>query len=181
MSQTNLAIELHQKLTSNISQKVKPRIFNLLTPARIGKLQSLIPMPIKLTSIEFVLNRLLKDPISSGLFDFLDGRVIGIHISDADIYASISAKKNSLHCIHISSEECLQNEANLTINTVDAIKLINQEVDPDTLFFKRRLKISGNTELAHWVKNTIDSIDPEIIPILLRQLLAEYSNSIVKQ
>lgn len=178
MSQTSLAIQLHQILSTAISQKLKPPIFRLITPSRLGKFQDLVPMRIKAISIELLLNRLLKEPINAGQFDFLEDRIIGIHISDANIFTSISANNNSLQCMHVSAQEYTQNEANLSINTSDAIKLINQEVDPDTLFFKRRLKISGNTELAHWVKNTIDSIDPAIIPELFKKLLSDYSNSI---
>jgi O2-independent ubiquinone biosynthesis accessory factor UbiT len=36
--------------------------------------------------------------------------------------------------------------------------------DPDTLFFQRRLKIEGDTELGLEVKNLIDGIDIEQLP-----------------
>ena len=39
------------------------------------------------------------------------------------------------------------------------------QVDPDTLFFRRKLAIEGNTELGLTLKNFLDSQDPEqLIP-----------------
>jgi predicted lipid carrier protein YhbT len=51
---------------------------------------------------------------------------------------------------------------------------VQQEVDPDTLFFQRKLKINGDTELAHHVKNTIDTLDPEVIPGFMLTLMEQY-------
>ena len=41
----------------------------------------------------------------------------------------------------------------------DYAALAAREADPDTLFFNRRLVVEGETELALWVKNTLDTID----------------------
>ena len=43
--------------------------------------------------------------------------------------------------------------------------------DPDTLFFNRRLRIEGDTELGLVVKNSIDAIDWQNLPAPLRALL----------
>ena len=43
--------------------------------------------------------------------------------------------------------------------------LLRQE-DPDTLFFNRRLKIEGDTELGLVVKNLLDSIDWSTVPVM---------------
>lgn len=40
--------------------------------------------------------------------------------------------------------------------------------DPDTLFFQRRLRIEGDTELGLYVKNLMDSIDLDTMPPLLK-------------
>lgn len=41
----------------------------------------------------------------------------------------------------------------------DFLRLAFREVDPDTLFFDRRLSIEGDMELGLLLKNTLDSID----------------------
>ncbi|MCI2285515.1 SCP2 sterol-binding domain-containing protein [Colwellia sp. MSW7] len=43
--------------------------------------------------------------------------------------------------------------------------------DPDTLFFQRRLKIEGDTELGLEVKNLIDAIDIEQLPSSIHSLV----------
>lgn len=46
-----------------------------------------------------------------------------------------------------------------------------QQEDPDTLFFQRRLLISGETDLGLEVKNLLDAVDPEQLPAVVRELL----------
>lgn len=41
----------------------------------------------------------------------------------------------------------------------DFLRLARREVDPDTLFFDRKLSIEGDTELGLLLKNTLDAID----------------------
>ncbi|MNP62413.1 SCP-2 sterol transfer family protein [compost metagenome] len=49
-------------------------------------------------------------------------------------------------------------------NWRDFVLLASRHEDPDTLFFRRRLVIEGDTELGLAVKNLIDSLDPEDLP-----------------
>ncbi|MDY0013392.1 MAG: SCP2 sterol-binding domain-containing protein [Rhodocyclaceae bacterium] len=59
--------------------------------------------------------------------------------------------------------------ADLTLSATvrDFLALALREEDPDTLFFSRRLRMEGDTELGLLVKNTLDSAD---WPALLRDL-----------
>jgi O2-independent ubiquinone biosynthesis accessory factor UbiT len=43
--------------------------------------------------------------------------------------------------------------------------------DPDTLFFQRRLVIEGDTELGLGVKNFLDGLDEERLPLPLQLAL----------
>ena len=59
----------------------------------------------------------------------------------------------------------------------DLILIAARKEDPDTLFFQRRLRIEGDTELGLYVKNLMDAIELESMPTLLRvglQQLAEF-------
>ena len=49
----------------------------------------------------------------------------------------------------------------------DFVAMICQQVDPDTLFFRRRLQLLGDTELGLECKNLLDRIGPERLPALL--------------
>ncbi|MNE85740.1 SCP-2 sterol transfer family protein [compost metagenome] len=50
----------------------------------------------------------------------------------------------------------------------DLILIAARKEDPDTLFFQRRLHIEGDTELGLYVKNLMDSIDLDTMPLLLK-------------
>ncbi|MBI2316775.1 MAG: SCP2 sterol-binding domain-containing protein [Betaproteobacteria bacterium] len=47
--------------------------------------------------------------------------------------------------------------------------------DPDTLFFNRRLRIEGDTELGLVVKNALDAIDWQSLPAPLRPFLDRWA------
>jgi predicted lipid carrier protein YhbT len=54
----------------------------------------------------------------------------------------------------------------------DLILIAGRKQDPDTLFFQRRLKIEGDTELGLEVKNLIDALDIEKLPSSVHSLVA---------
>jgi len=92
---------------------------------------------------------------------------------EAGLFVGLSCSHNRIICNHFDSKACTS-DATLSIDTLNAINLIQQEVDPDTLFFQRKLKINGDTELAHHVKNTIDTLDPEVIPAFMLTIMDKY-------
>ena len=59
--------------------------------------------------------------------------------------------------------------ASVTIsgNWREFLLLASRQEDPDTLFFRRRLVIEGHTELGLALKNLIDSLDPDVLPVWL--------------
>ncbi len=56
-----------------------------------------------------------------------------------------------------------QPDLTLSANLRDFIALALREEDADTLFFGRRLRMEGDTDLGLLVKNTLDAIDWESI------------------
>ena len=50
-------------------------------------------------------------------------------------------------------------EVTLRTDQQSLLEMLHNEVDPDTLFFQRRLLITGNTELGLYLKNFIDSLE----------------------
>lgn len=51
----------------------------------------------------------------------------------------------------------------ITANSSDFLQLARRQIDPDTLFFNRRLSMEGDTELGLVVKNAIDAME---LPVL---------------
>lgn len=50
----------------------------------------------------------------------------------------------------------------------DLVLIAARKEDPDTLFFQRRLRIEGDTELGLYVKNLLDAFELETMPAILR-------------
>ena len=167
-----------QLLPGTLRQGIKPAARNLLGPATLGKIAARLPFKINATLIESICNRAFKEQIEDEDFEFLAQRTIQIKLMDANLAIGLSYQSGRIVCLHFGADHC-EAEATLSINSIDAISLIQQQVDPDTLFFQRKLKISGDTELAHHIKNTIDTLSPEIIPAFLMKFLSEYKSRVL--
>ncbi len=119
-----------------------------------------VPMPVKAKAITSVMNAMFAKPLQEGELEFLAQRVININVSDAELRFSVRMDKESLRA---GSEVA---EADLTIEgTVYTFLLLaTRKEDADTLFFRRQLKTSGDTELGLHVKNFLDGLEPETLP-----------------
>jgi predicted lipid carrier protein YhbT len=77
-------------------------------------------------------------------------------------------------------ERELDDDVSISGDSQDFILLATRRADPDTLFFQRRIRIEGDTELGLGVKNTMDSMDWDDLPMPLRKLLQSVSLVIEK-
>ena len=153
-----------------LKQIISPEFFK---PKRLTKIAKALPFKLNAILFETIANKVLFVQIKQGDFDFLQNKTLQINMLDADLMLGLSFKNNTITCIHFSEQAFLA-DVTLAVNTSDAISLIKQEVDPDTLFFQRKLKIQGDTELAHHIKNIIDTLDPKIIPNFIFKIMSEY-------
>jgi len=160
------------------NQQIEGFLTKSLSPQFISNLATKLPLAFNGRLIEFACKHIFYEQLEEGEFNFLKDRIIVIHLNDANLFIGLGFDGEQLRCNHFNSEN-LNAEAQLSIGVSDAISLIKQEIDPDTLFFQRRLKISGDTELAHHVKNTIDTIDPEKIPTPLVKALDLYRSKVL--
>ena len=150
----------------------------LISPNNLGWVSTKFPDKLNFLATQALINNAFAEQISEGDFDFLQDRLLQIEILDAGLYIGLSFQQNKIICNHFSDQHKLS-DVTLSIETTHAIQLIQQEIDPDTLFFQRKLKINGDTELAHHVKNTIDTLDPERIPAFIVKLLSEYNKRVL--
>lgn len=126
------------------------------------RLPGLFKLPVKclpqaLRSRLFLaaLNKLFRQELNDQELDFLQGRSVAISIKDADLGFSFS-----LHNKHfVVGKPVTQCDLKIAGSLYDFLLLISRREDPDTLFFNRRLKLSGDTELGLYVKNFLDSVD----------------------
>lgn len=112
------------------------------------------------------LNRLFTEELIDGDFDFLDGKVFSIAVRDAPICCRITLRRG-----RFAATDSSQADATVSATVHDFLLLMAQQEDPDTLFFQRRLLISGETDLGLEVKNLLDAVDPEQLPVVVKALL----------
>ena len=89
-------------------------------------------------------------------FSFLEGRTLRIIVDDLGARATL--RYTAGHFRPASAE--IEADVSFRANTADFLKLLRRTEDPDTLFFQRKLRIEGDTELGLHLKNLLDSIEP---------------------
>jgi predicted lipid carrier protein YhbT len=121
----------------------------------------LAPNSLKAIVITRALNTLFATPLADGELEFLDNRKVNITISDAGLAFCVSLKGDQLVASRLSGQPDLSLEG--TVYTF--LLLGTRREDADTLFFRRQLKSQGDTELGLFVKNFLDGLEPETLPM----------------
>jgi predicted lipid carrier protein YhbT len=129
-----------------------PRLPSLLT-LPFG----LIPPRLNSAVLAQILNRALKPELDEGELEFLDHRVMRIGVDDARLTYRLTLRQGRLEAARPGARDDLSIEG----NTFEFLLLATRREDPDTLFFNRRLRLGGDTELGLYVKNLLDSIELE--------------------
>jgi len=119
-----------------------------------------IPLPIKAKAITGAMNAIFAKLLEAGELEFLAERVMNVIVSDAELRFSVRLDQNKLLAGVEASEADLIIEG--TVYTF--LLLATRKEDADTLFFRRQLKTSGDTELGLYVKNFLDGLEPETLP-----------------
>jgi len=119
-----------------------------------------IPLPIKAKAITGAMNAMFAKLLEAGELEFLAERVMNVIVSDAELRFSVRLDQNKLRAGVEASEADLTIEG--TVYTF--LLLATRKEDADTLFFRRQLKTSGDTELGLYVKNFLDGLEPETLP-----------------
>jgi len=146
---------------------------NLRTVAKkvVGIPGRLIPYSAQKQVLAIVLNQAFREPLQHGELEFLEDAKVRIKVTDLRIDWLISVGSDKFTPI----ERELEDDVCISGESPDFILLATRQSDPDTLFFQRRIRIEGDTELGLGVKNTMDSMDWEDLPMPLRKLLQSVS------
>lgn len=83
----------------------------------------------------------------------LEGRSFAITVEDLGLRSSFAVRQGAFRPLWNGAAAELELGARLA----DLLALMRSETDADTLFFQRRLRISGDTELGLIVKNWLDA------------------------
>ena len=126
-------------------------------PAPLALPISLIPSVAHSAAMAEILNRFFAPEIADGELDFLDGKVMLIRIADARVNIRLTLTGGKLKSVSSSRAEDLSIEGSV----YDFLLLATRREDADTLFFNRRLRLGGSTELGLYVKNFLDGLELE--------------------
>ena len=153
-----------------------PEFIRPIARTVIGIPGRFIPYPAQKQVLSVVLNQAFREPLQHGELDFLEGAKVRIRVSDLCIDWLIEVGSDRFTPL----ERGLKEDVCISGESPDFILLATRRADPDTLFFQRRIRIEGDTELGLGVKNTMDSMDWEDLPMPLRRLLQGVSLVIEK-
>lgn len=140
-----------------------------------------IPVRIHSTAIVTVLNRVLAPALKDNELDFLQHRSVHIRVNDLQLTFCLSLQQGRLIPASVENTPDLAISGNLHT----FLQLAARTEDADTLFFQRRLKTEGDTELGLEVKNFLDGLDvdslwlPRQVSRLARKSLPLYERLLV--
>ncbi|WP_417883814.1 ubiquinone anaerobic biosynthesis accessory factor UbiT [Vibrio rumoiensis] len=132
----------------------------------------LIPQSIHNKVLLEGLKRVFHEALEDGDFEFLQDRWLKVSINDIQLSWMISYDDGQL----IVSNKLQQQDVSFSGCLNDMVLIAGRKEDPDTLFFQRRLKIEGDTELGLEVKNLMDSLDLDSLPKPVTQTMQQLAN-----
>lgn len=141
----------------------------------LGTLLSMLPQYPHSFAFAQALNLTLADSLQSEALYPLHGKLICLHISDAQISLHLTLNERGITASHAGTLPDLT----ITAKAYDFISLAMRKEDPDTLFFSRRLLMEGDTELGLLLKNTLDAL--ELPPFNWHMLLPEHVLGVLKK
>lgn len=141
-------------------------------------------MPTKVENY-FVLHqvkRLSQPFMDEGEIDFLDNKVVMVELTDLKAHWYFTKFGKQLMMLEKEKALSMVSEPDVVFSaSVGALVLMaSQKVDPDTLFFNRRLKITGDTELGLEIKNLFDQFDLELLDKPFRKVLDTWSDELIR-
>jgi O2-independent ubiquinone biosynthesis accessory factor UbiT len=133
-------------------------------PRLIAAIGARLPQYPHSVALAVGLNLALKPRLSVDTIEYLRGRPIGIRVEDAGI--DLRLRLGEWGFVPLTSE--VRPDVLFSASAFDFYLMARRLEDPDTLFFSRRLKIEGDTELGLVVKNALDAVDWLALPVPLR-------------
>ena len=142
--------------------------FLLSAGDRVLPLAAHMPFFLQRFALQRSLNQVFAQAMQDGLFDILEQRWMRLQVNDLNLSWCISKEQNNNRLL---IQDRAPVEVTISGNWREFLLLASRQEDPDTLFFRRRLQIDGDTELGLAVKNMIDSLDSDDLPNWLWQTI----------
>jgi predicted lipid carrier protein YhbT len=132
---------------------------HLTLPRPLSFPARLVPTWLHSRVLAQILDRVLAEQIEAGELAMLEGRTLGVEIRDAGVRYRLTLKSGSL----VASESAPDVVMSGGLHAF--LQMLARREDPDTLFFQRRLAIEGDTALGLEIKNFLDRLEWEALPL----------------
>lgn len=136
-------------------------------PHRLAPLLRRIPPAWQARVLEPLVRQALARPLADGLLAPLAGRRIGIDVEDLGLHWVFCLQDGQMRLC--PPEQAA--EATVRGAATDLALLASRQEDADTLFFQRRLVLTGDTELGLLARNLLDQLPWQDVPLGLRILM----------
>ena len=161
----------------------KKRLQNqlLALPKDITKAFTRLPSSFQSWVAQTTFSNLLAEQLTDESLRFLEGHWLAIIVSDVPYQFFISVRDvehSGLRKQSILVKSQIEQEPDVTFSgDIDSlVSIAVREQDPDTLFFQRKLLVTGNTELGLQVKNFLDELDTSAFPSVVLCALKKYND-----
>lgn len=134
-------------------------------PPRWRPLLRLAPPPLRDRLVARALSHAIAPAHVGSALDDIAGRRLGIEIGDLGQRCVLEWRDGHLHVVDAPAEATVRGTA------TDLLLLAARLEDADTLFFQRRLVLTGDTELGLTVRNLLDRMPFDAMPLALRIVL----------
>ena len=159
---------LEQGLQRRVPLNIRANLIGFM-PKLLRPSLCLLPNTAQQSLLLTALHAIFSEAIDDGDFEFLQGKWLKIEITDLALTWLLSFDQDKL--IMASKKEQLIEDVSFSASGDDLVLIAGRKQDPDTLFFQRRLKIEGDTELGLQVKNLIDALDIALLPNVIHSLV----------
>ncbi|MCL5041728.1 MAG: SCP2 sterol-binding domain-containing protein [Gammaproteobacteria bacterium] len=141
------------------SVRAAPATLGIRLASQVLPITRWMPFTLQQALLEPLLDRVLAAPLANGELDMLHGRWLQLTLTDLGLSWCVSRDRQGLRISQYQAAD-----ACISGHWQDFLLLVSRQEDADTLFFRRRLQLSGDTELGLAVKNLLDSLDPDDLP-----------------
>lgn len=158
---------LRQRIGARIEARIEAlRIPAFTVPKPLANMVSRLPQQPPTQVLTLVLNLALGRILPRDTLAPLTGRHLQMRVLDAGLTLDFTLSEKGFHRVKAARD--IKPDLILSATTRDFMALALREEDPDTLFFSRRLRMEGDTDLGLLVKNTLDAVDWDALKTKLR-------------
>lgn len=164
-----LPASLKKRLQQRFPLPPPHRVLKSLNPVLARPLH-LLPFGLQKRALEKLIRESFSTALQRGKFDFLRGRWLCLEVTDVGLRWYITQTTHGPVVVN----NPMRADVSIRGDLHTMVSLANQTADADTLFFQRKLKVEGDTELGLAVKNLMFGTEINGFPKFISRVLEAY-------